>query len=276
MAIPKKAAERIKTGIRRFSKVLEAARVADRSEQDTVTIVTDMLEGIFGYDKYEEITGEYVIRGTFCDVAIKVDGITRYLIEVKAVGKELKESHLRQATGYAAKEGIEWVILTNGIRWMVYRMFFEQPIRQENVFNLDFANTDNELADKIYMLSRETIGKQAISDYYEQRQALSRHMVSAVLLSDTILAQIRRELRRVAPGVRIEQSDVAAVLKQDVIKRDIIESDELKAANRRVNRASDKALRKRKKGSSDNCPPDECASVDPADEGATSVGDTDE
>ncbi|HRW54181.1 MAG TPA: type I restriction enzyme HsdR N-terminal domain-containing protein [Phycisphaerae bacterium] len=244
MAIPKKIAERIKLGIRRFTKVLEAAKISDRSEQDTVTIVTDMLEGIFGYDKYEEITGEYAIRGTFCDIAVKVEGKTRYLIEVKAIGKELKESHLRQATTYAAKEGIEWVILTNGARWMIHRMFFEQPIRHENVVNIDFLNPDKEIAERIFMLSRETIGKQAISDYYEQRQVLSRHMVASVLLSEPILAAIRRELRRAAPNVKIEQSDVESVLRLDVIKRDIFEGDELKAANRRINRASDKALRK--------------------------------
>ena len=59
MAIPKKVAARIKPGLRKFRKILEEARTADRSEQDTVTIVTDMLAEIFGYDKYEELTGEY-------------------------------------------------------------------------------------------------------------------------------------------------------------------------------------------------------------------------
>jgi len=29
---------------------------------------------LFGYDKYEEVTGEFAIRGTWCDLAIKIDG----------------------------------------------------------------------------------------------------------------------------------------------------------------------------------------------------------
>ncbi len=74
MPPPKKVAERIKGGLKKFRKVLQEARNADRSEQDTVTIVTDMLADVFGYDKYEELTGEYAIRGTYCDLAVKLDG----------------------------------------------------------------------------------------------------------------------------------------------------------------------------------------------------------
>lgn len=40
-------------------------------KSDTVTIVTDMLEEVFGFDKYSEITREYAIQGTFCDLSIK-------------------------------------------------------------------------------------------------------------------------------------------------------------------------------------------------------------
>lgn len=246
MAIPKRASDRIKTGLRRFRRVLESARDADRSEQDTVTIVTDMLEQIFGFDKYEEITGEYNIRGTYCDLAVKVDGKVKYLIEVKAIGKTLKDTHLRQATDYAAKEGIEWVVLTNGAEWQAYRMIFEQPVSHEHVFTLDLLDGKSELIALIFMLSREGITKQAISDYHEQRQVLSRYMLTAVLLSDPALTVMRRELRRIAPAVKIDQDQIRRELSEAVIKRDIMDGDEIKLAQRRVRRAeSRKAARSR-------------------------------
>ena len=162
MAVPKRVADRIKLGLRTFRRILEDARNADRSEQDTVTIVTDMLADIFGYNKYSELTGEYAIRGTYCDLAVKIDGKVKYLIEVKAVDKSLKENHLRQATDYAAKEGIEWVTLTNGIQWQAYRMIFEQPVRFEHVFTIDLLEGGSELPEMIYMLCREGIAKQAL------------------------------------------------------------------------------------------------------------------
>jgi len=38
-----------------------------------------------------------MIRGAFCDLAVKLDGALAFLIEVKAVGLELKEQHVKQA-----------------------------------------------------------------------------------------------------------------------------------------------------------------------------------
>ncbi|HUU97782.1 MAG TPA: restriction endonuclease subunit R [Phycisphaerae bacterium] len=237
MAVPKRVADRIKSGLRRFRRVLEDARSADRSEQDTVTIVTDMLAALFGYDKYSEVTGEYAIRGTYCDLAVKVDGKIKYLIEVKAVDKSLNENHLRQATDYAAKEGIEWVALTNAVEWQAYRMIFEQPVSFEQVFTMNLLEGGSELVEMIYMLSREGIIKQALDDYHEQRQILNRHVVSAVLLSEPILKAVRRELRKMSPKMKIDTDDVKDIVTNEIVKRDIVEGDDIKVATRKVTRA---------------------------------------
>lgn len=114
-AIPKKVLERLIAGIKRYQPILAAAKARDVGEADTVTIIKDMLADIFGYDKYSEVTSEFAIRGTFCDLAIKLDGALQILIEVKAIGLELKEPHVKQAIDYAANQGIDWVLLTNGV-----------------------------------------------------------------------------------------------------------------------------------------------------------------
>ena len=72
-----------------------------------------MLADVFGFDKYSEITSEYVIRSTYVDLAIKLDGKTQMLIEVKAIGLDLKDTYVKQAVDYAANQGIEWVVSTN-------------------------------------------------------------------------------------------------------------------------------------------------------------------
>jgi predicted acetyltransferase len=245
VAIPKKAQDRIKAGVRRFQRILEDARAADRSEQDTVTIVTDMLDSIFGYDKYSELTGEYLIRGTYCDLAVKLDGKVKYLIEVKAIDKSLKENHLRQATDYAAKEGIEWVVLTNGVEWQAYRMIFEQPVRFEAVFSIDFLRGGSDIVEMIFMLSREGIIRSALDDYHEQRQVLNRHVVSAVLLSDPVLKLIRRELRRMPPGMNIDPDEIKEIMTAEILKRDIVEGEEIKGAMKKVKKAQKQAESKK-------------------------------
>jgi len=244
MAIPKRVEDRIKKGLRTFRKVLDRAKTADLAEQDTVTIVTDMLADVFGYDKYLEITGEYAIRGTYCDLAIKIDGKIKYLIEVKAIGKTLNENHLRQATDYAAKEGIEWVALTNGVEWQAYRMIFEQPVSFEHVFTFSVCEGGVELHDMIYMLSREGISKQVIDEYHEQRQILNRNVISAILMSEVILKVVRRELRKMAPRMKIGLQEIKGMLASEIIKRDIVEGEDIKSAKRKVTRAKKKAAKK--------------------------------
>ena len=87
--VPKRVADRLVATIKRYQPIVSDARKRDVGEADTVTIVKDMLADVFGYDKYTEVTSEYAIRGTYCDLATRIDGALQALIEVKAIGLEL-------------------------------------------------------------------------------------------------------------------------------------------------------------------------------------------
>jgi len=93
-SIPTATSKRLISSVPKFKRILSRASERDVNESDTVTIVTDMLEEVFGYDKYKEITREYSISGTYCDLAIKRNGKVDYLIEVKAIGLSLKDGKL--------------------------------------------------------------------------------------------------------------------------------------------------------------------------------------
>src|SRR4026208_2213200 len=121
-SIPKKVVERLAAGIKTFQPILTTARARDVGEADTVTIVKDMLADVFGYDKYSEITSEFVIRGTFVDLAIKLDGKAQIVVEVKPIGLDRKAAYIKQAVDYGANEGIEWIVLTNGVLWQIYKV----------------------------------------------------------------------------------------------------------------------------------------------------------
>jgi hypothetical protein len=145
---PKKVVERLVPGIKRFQPILSAAKARDVGESDTVTIVKDMLADVFGYDKYSEVTSEYSIRGTFCDLATKIDGTLQALIEVKAIGIELKDSHVKQVVDYAANQNFGSRRLhscregrpARGARFKVYRSVRE-PERQLALSNWRFYSS---------------------------------------------------------------------------------------------------------------------------------------
>ncbi len=144
--VPNKVAERLSAGVKRFQPILASAKTRDVGESDTVIIVTDMLSEVFGYDKYSEVTSETSIRGTWCDLAIKLDGAIEFLIEVKAIGSDLKDSHTKQAVDYSANQGTDWVILTNGEIWRIYKVTFAKPIAHELVLEINFSQLNSKKA----------------------------------------------------------------------------------------------------------------------------------
>ena len=244
----KRFLDRAKSNLRRYQKILESAKARDIGESDTVLIVTDFLSDVLGYDKYGEITAEFVIRSTFCDLAIKTNGQLRFLIEVKAIGTELRENHLRQAVDYGANEGAEWVLLTNGVDWRAYRIRFEKPISHDLVFDVDLldpACKSSDLIHMLYLISREALSGAEIDRYWRQKEATNRFVVTQLLLSPPLLGTIRREFRRLAPGLQITEDALATLLQLEVLKRDAVEGDKADAAAKRVRRAVRKRERER-------------------------------
>ena len=68
-----KTKDRLIKGIKKYKPIVKKAKDNDINESDTVTIITDILCNVLGFDKYEEITSEYAIKKTYCDLAIKLD-----------------------------------------------------------------------------------------------------------------------------------------------------------------------------------------------------------
>jgi hypothetical protein len=190
-----------------------------------------------GYDKFKEITSELAIKGTYCDLAIKVEGKIRLLIEAKAIGIELKDTHVKQAVDYAANEGIEWIVLTNAAQWRIYSVTFGQPIGHELVEDFDFLalnpKSDADL-ESAYLFTKEALTRDELEKYQMQRQAMSRFFLGAMILSDPVLAVVRRQLRKMSPDVKIEIEEIRAALAEEVLKRDVLEGERAEDARKKV------------------------------------------
>jgi predicted type IV restriction endonuclease len=245
-SIPKKVQDRLVDGIKKFKPIVASQKAADVGESDTVTLVTDILAEIFGYDKFKEITSEFAIKSTYCDLATKIDDKLQTLIEVKAIAHVLKDSHVTQAVNYAANQGVEWVLLTNGQHWRAYSVTCKGQIAQDLVVDIDFLAINQKSKDDLsmlYILCKEGWAKSAIDDYQAQREALNRYVIAATLLSDKMLEKIRPELRRVSPDSRIDIEDIKSILENEVIKRELLEGDKADAAKKTVAKAAKNVLR---------------------------------
>lgn len=278
MAVPKRVSERMAAALRRLIPIIQQQKTRDVSEADTVTLVKDVLADVFGYDKYAELTGELAIRGTYCDLAIKLEGKIAQLVEVKAVGLTLTERHLRQVIDYAANQGIEWVVLTNAVTWQLYHVIFAKPIDKRLVLECDLTTIDprkEQHLELLYPFTREGVAKGLPVALRDRQDATSRFLLAAlVLYNDAVLNMVRRELRRVV-DVNVDESEIAAVLQNEVLKRDALEGPQATEAAQRVKRCSGRRLVKaegdRTEGppAGDPVPP---ASSAPSDQLPTSAG----
>lgn len=244
--IPKKVSDRLVSGIKRYQGIVKKAAERDVSEADTVTIVKDVMSDLFGYDKYAELTSEQQIRGTFCDLAIRVDGKLHYLCEVKSAGTSLNENHLRQAVNYGAHNGIEWVILTNGLQWKVYRIKFSQPIDWEEVVVIDLLTVGRSQDDleRLYMLCREAVSSETLDAFHRQAQIVNRHVIAEALISEPVVNAVRKEFRRLFDGLKVADHDIRTIMIGEVIKRDALDGDGATAARATIKKAE--SLLKRK------------------------------
>ncbi|MCC7351449.1 MAG: type I restriction enzyme HsdR N-terminal domain-containing protein [Phycisphaerales bacterium] len=246
MAISARVRDRMIAGLKRLVPIVQQLKARDVSEADTVTIVKDILSEIFGYDKYADLTGEYAIRGTFCDLAIKLDDKLTELVEVKAAGTALDDRHVKQAVDYAANQGVEWVILTNGSIWRLYQVIFAKPIDKRLLTEIDITTIETRKdahLEQLYPITKEGFLKGAQIVLRDRQDATSRYTLAALLLNNNnVVACIRRELRRIVE-VLVNDDEITAVLRNEVLKRDVMEGPEAEAASRRVNRSETKSLR---------------------------------
>ena len=255
-SIPIKVASRLAAGIKKFQPILLAAKNREANESDTVTIVTAILAETFGYDQFSEITSERAVKSTNCDLAIKLDGNNNpcFLIEVKAIRLELKDSHVDQAVFYGANDGVQWVILTNGIHWRVYKVVFGQPIGKELVFEFDFLllnhknNTNLEL---LYLIAKEGIVRCGLDDYHAHMEAMSRFSLAATILSEPVIEVIRRELRKLSPGAKITVEEIDEALKKYVFKGEVVEDPKAEEARKRIAKAQNIVSKKKADSNSD-------------------------
>lgn len=230
ISIPNVVVKRLKSATPRYRDILKKKIEEDLNEADTVTIITDMLEKVFGFDKIEDIRKEFRIQGNYkCDIAVMLKKKVAYLIEVKSIGSTLSNKHIKQAVTYASREGIDNVVLTNGILWQVYRVTLQDKVQNELMFEIDFLNLNlksKEDLERLFLLCNRGVQRSAIDGFYEHSQVFNKYTLGRLLLTDPVLNVVRREMRKLKDGMRqISLDQIQEKLEQEVIKRDLLGED---------------------------------------------------
>ncbi|TIM16977.1 MAG: hypothetical protein E5Y74_31290, partial [Mesorhizobium sp.] len=248
--LPKKFVERVASNIKKYQRIALAQQKSDVAEADTVTLIKDILADVFGYDKYDELTSEHQIKSTYCDLAIKIGGKLRLLVEVKSAGSGLADNHLRQVIDYGAHQGIHWVILTNAVEWRLVRIYVANQISHEEVCRIVFADLNPKNEDHLqclFLFAKEGLTTDAMDAFHQQAQLFNKFTVSAIIRSEAVISVVRREIRKLFPDIKVGNENLSLLIENEVIKRDTVEGDKAKEAVARMRKALNKLERAKNK-----------------------------
>lgn len=157
-------------------KVIEALRVqlerhkaAGLKEFPTRTIFIDPLLYALGWDVRDpdEVELEYpTVDAKSVDYAMKVNRKPVLLLEAKQLTDPLDDvKSVTQVVGYAANDGIEWCVLTNGVRYKVYKASEKASAPDKLLFEVSIDPRDStglsieQVAAQLNRLSRDSIAQ---------------------------------------------------------------------------------------------------------------------
>jgi len=133
------------------------------------TIFVDPLLGALGWDVRDpdEVALEHpTVDSKSVDYAMKVNRKVVLHVEAKQLGDQLDDvKSITQVVGYAANDGIEWCVLTNGVRYKVYKVSEKASAPDKLLFEVSIDPKDSsglpveELAQQFSRLSRESMAK---------------------------------------------------------------------------------------------------------------------
>jgi hypothetical protein len=148
---------RISEGLKRVQPIIRDAKANDAGEADTQKIVAYCLFEIFGHRRSPEVTPRHVNGEAYIDISTIAFSLP-FLLETKAIGLPFNDEYLNQAASRAYKKSLEWLVLTNGQTWRVYKVIFSKPIDQVLIAEIDLLSINPEAVEEskgLFMLCRE-------------------------------------------------------------------------------------------------------------------------
>jgi len=164
---------------------------------------------------------------------IAYDNKIKFFIEVKAIGSKLSEKDLFQIQSYSASHNLNWMVLTNGRIWKCYHLSQGNPPDVDEAFEADLLSDDiSDTTEKMYLLSKEAIWRDALSDYWQVARASSPTSIAECLLSDRVINEIRKEIYKTMKQ-KIENELIYEVLTTQIIKGNILSQIKLKPKSKK-------------------------------------------
>jgi len=194
--------------------------LVELDESGTRLMINSFLCDVLGYQPIEEIKTEYMIKGTYADYVVQLNGVRHFLVEVKALSLQLSEKHLRQTINYGANEGIEWALLTNGKHFEFYKIIFNKPIESRKISALDLTDGANlkHAVELLQYLHKEAIVKKSLKQLWNKCEALDPLNVAGIIYCKEVIGVVKKLIKN-KYGEKCEEPDIIKSLNRIVLEK---------------------------------------------------------
>lgn len=200
------------------------------SEEQIRIWCIDVLRQVLDYPN-EDIDTEYSALGQKIDIVLKNDGKVFMVIECKQMKSKLGTNVVNQGVNYATSKSADWVVVTNGHVWRLYRVI---PVKGTDplavrVFDISLLDADGVSeadVENFYMLTKRAIFKGETEKMYHEVECLSHQSMVSAITSQTVVKSLRRALlqsykKSSGQRLKFELEDVATRLRELLLPQDL-------------------------------------------------------
>lgn len=211
--------KKLHLAVKEYKRKYLVKKHLELDESGTRIMINAFLSDVLGYIELDEIKTEYTIKGTYADYVLQLKNVQHIIVEVKAISIDLSENHLRQAKGYCADEGIDWILLTNGRHFILYRVIFEKPLQIKEVFNIDLTTMDLKNATKNFeFITKKCVSSGDLEDFWQRTQAVSPKNLAKYLYKMDVIKSLRSLIRK-ETSIFFSEEDIFHSIHQVVINK---------------------------------------------------------
>jgi hypothetical protein len=228
--IRKAAYKKIKKEFGPYMRQLEAISECESNSEEKIRVwCIGVLKGALGYQD-EDLDFELSAGKGKIDIAVKHENKVILAIECKKPGT-LPSVARKAALTYAAVRSADWAAVTNGQIWELHRVI---PVDGENprsveLFNISLLDDDGLSqydVERMYLLTKKALLRGETEKEFHRAQCFDKNRVFAAMLSDRVIAALRRSLttsykKEYKESVKLSDDDVFEELK------DLIRPEEL-------------------------------------------------
>lgn len=170
--------KRLEQTIQRLQQELQRWRGKSLKETPTRTAFIEPLLESLGWDvrDLEEVEPEYTtVDGKPVDYALKINRKPVIYLEAKPLDNDPEDvKSVTQIVNYANADGLDWCVLTNGVRYRVYRSSEKAPAPEKLLFECSLEPKDNpgrsieEISQLFERLSKEAIAEGRLDSWGKQ------------------------------------------------------------------------------------------------------------